>query len=137
MERKLTIAEKEEVFSTFREVGERMQLKNLPANYNDWLIMREHHLNNDMAYSIYTADLYKQYKKHLGMLRYFLLKQAQVLVVPEQVKKLLKLGNTSVLSFIIFFYKISRSFKLDWFLKSLVLPAEYKARIKALDNSNA
>jgi len=137
LERKLTITEKEDVFSTFKKVGERMQLKDLPANYNEWLIMHEQHLNNDMVYSIYTADLYKQYKKHLGAMRYFILKQAQVLVVPRQVNALLKLGNISVLTIIIFFYKIFRSIKLDWFIKSLILPAEYKARIKALDNANA
>jgi hypothetical protein len=90
-----------------------------------------------MTYSTYTADLFKQYKKHLGTLRYFILKQAQVLVVPKQVNILLKRGNISVLSVIIFFYKIFRSIKFDWYIKSLILPAKYKARIKALDNANA
>jgi hypothetical protein len=135
LERKLTTTEKEEVYSVFKRVGERMQLKNLPANYNGWRIAREQHLNNDLMYSNYTTDLYKQYKKHLGWFRYFLLKQAQILVAPKQVKQLLKFGNTSVLTLIIFFYKIFRSVKLDWFLKSLVLPAQYKAQIKALDSA--
>lgn len=133
LERKLTPAEKEEVFATFTRVGERMQLKDLPANYNQWQLMREQHLNDDMIYSTYTADLYKQYKKHLGAFRYFLLKQAQVLVAPKQVNKLLKLGNISILTIIIFLYKIFRAVKLDWFLKSLVLPAAYKKQIKDLD----
>jgi hypothetical protein len=135
LERKLSNSEKEEVYTVFKRVGERMQLKDLPPNYSEWLIMREQHLNNDTAYSHYTSDLYKQYKKHLGAFRYFLLKQAQILVAPKRVRQLLKLGNISVLTLIIFFYKIFRSFKLDWFLKSLVLPAQYKAQIKALDTA--
>lgn len=133
LEKKLTAAEKEEVFTTFKRVGERMQLKDLPLNYDQWLIMREQHLNDDMIYSNYTADLYKQYKKHLGAFRYVLLKQAQVLVVPKQVNKLLKLGDISILTLIIFLYKIFRAVKLDWFLKSLILPAAYKKQIKDLD----
>ena len=75
LERKLTAIEKEEVFSVFKKVGERMQLKGLPANYSEWLIMRKQHLNDDIAYSIYTVDLFNQYKKHLGILRYFILRQ--------------------------------------------------------------
>jgi hypothetical protein len=137
LQHKLSLDEKEEVYSTFKKLGDRMQLKNLPANYNEWLIMREQHLNNDLAYGTYTADLYKQYKKHLGAFRYFILKQSQILVVPKRVNALLKLGKFSVLTIVLFFYKIFRAMKLDWFVKSFVLPAKYKAQIKALDRPHA
>ena len=133
LERKLNAPEKEEVYSVFKRMGERMQLKDLPQTYIDWLPVREQHLNTDMKYSNYTADLYKQYKKHLGWLRYFLLRQAQVLVVPEQANRLLSLGNLSLLKPIIFIYKFFRLVRLQWFLKNLILPAAYKAQIKALD----
>jgi hypothetical protein len=135
LERKLTHAEKEEVFNTFKRVGDRMQLKDLPTTYSNWLPMREQHLNENIIYSSYTADLYKQYRKHLGMMRYFLLKQAQVLVVPKQVNKLLKLGKFSLLTIVVFVYKIFRALNLQWFLKNLILPPEYKTQIKAFDNA--
>jgi hypothetical protein len=136
MQRKLTNEEKAEIFDTFYRVGARMGVKDLPATLPAWLLMREDHLNNHLAYSHFTTDLFNQYKKHLGSFRFFLLKEGQALVVPPQVKKLLHLKNFSLLSPIVAIYKFFRLFRLDWFLKSLVLPPAYKAQIKALDAAN-
>ena len=77
LERKLTREEKEEVFNVFYRVGDKMGLKDLPLNYSDWEIAREQHLKNDLIKSRYTEDLFKQYKKHLGFLRYKLLLESQ------------------------------------------------------------
>ena len=133
LERKLSEGEKEEVFDVFYRLGSRMGLKGLPTNYADWLVMREDHLENNLQKSHYTIDLYKQYRKHLGPIRYKLLKEGQVLVVPKKVKLLLGLKDYSLLTPILVAYKFSRVLKLDWFMKSLVLPTEYKKRIKDLD----
>jgi hypothetical protein len=133
LERKLTVAEKEDLFDVFSRVGLRMGLKGLPANFNDWLKMRDEHLHHDLEKSHYTIDLYKQYRKHLGAVRYKLLKESQKLVVPQHAKQLLKLGKLSWLSPILAVYKLSRKIRMDWFLKSIVLPAQYKKQIKELD----
>jgi ER-bound oxygenase mpaB/B'/Rubber oxygenase, catalytic domain len=133
LERKMTFSEKEDLFDVFYRVGLRMGLKGLPANYNDWTIMHQEHLQQDLAKSNYTEDLFKQYRKHLGQLRYKLLIESQKLVVPKTAKDLLNLGNFPWLIPILFVYKLSRKVKLDWFLKSLVLPAAYKKQIKDLD----
>jgi len=133
LERKLTDAEKEELFDVFYRVGLRMGLKGLPGNYVEWLISRNEHLQQDLEKSHYTVDLYKQYKKHLGWFRYVLLKESQKLVVPKHVNQLLGLVTFSWLTPILAVYKISRKVKMDWFLKSIVLPAEYKKQIKELD----
>lgn len=135
LERKMTDAEKEDLFDVFHRVGLRMGLTGLPANYNEWTIMRNEHLAKDLAKSMYTVDLFKQYRKHLGWFRYTLLLESQKLVVPSYAKQLLKLGNFSWLTPILAIYKVSRTFRLDWFLKSLVLPDAYKKQIKELDNS--
>ncbi len=133
LERKLTDAEKEEVFNVFYRVGSRMGLKGLPTNFTEWLQMRGGHLEQDLVKSNFTADLYKQYKTHLGPLRYKLLLEGQKLVVPEKVNELLQLGKVPLLRPVLAFYKLIRKLQLDWFLKSAVLPKEYKAEIKALD----
>ncbi len=133
LERKLTNAEKEEVFNVFYRVGSRMNLRGLPQNYNEWLVMREHHLDHDLANGNYSIDLYKQYKKHLGPMRFRLLLEGQKLVVPGKVNKLLHLGKVSFLTPVLVLYKLARKIKLDWFLKSVILPKEYKAEIKELD----
>ncbi|MDQ6812705.1 MAG: DUF2236 domain-containing protein [Bacteroidota bacterium] len=133
LERKLSYMEKEEVFDVFNRVGLRMNLTGLPGNYNDWMVMRNEHLQNDLIKSNFTIDLYKQYRKHLGPIRYKLLIEGQILVVPQSVNDLLKLGGFSLLAPVLSIYKILRSLKLDWFLKAAILPKEYKEEIKELD----
>ena len=133
LERKLTLAEKEEVFDTFNKLGIRMHLKDLPANYSEWLIAREQHLQNDIAVSKYTKDLFKQYKKHLGAIRYKILLEGQILVAPPQVNALLKLGKFSLLTPLLSIYKLARALKLDWIIKAIILPQKYRKEIKELD----
>ena len=133
MESKLTPAEKEDVYEVFYRLGKRMQLKDLPLNYQQWLLMREDHLKNDLIKSNYTIDLYRQYKKHLGIIRYKILLEAQVLVVPPIVINLLNLGKISLLTPVLGIYKFTRKLGLDWFFKSLILPKDYRAQVKELD----
>lgn len=133
LERKLSDAEKEEVFHVFYRVAERMGLTGLPLSYKEWLQMRDEHLQNDLAKSDFTKDLYKQYRKHLGPVRYKLLLEGQILVVPHQVNKLLQLGHFSLLHPVLGFYKLLKRLNLDWFLKSAILPKAYKQEIKELD----
>src|SRR5436305_4870070 len=101
LERKLTDDEKQEVFNVFYEVGSRMQLKELPANYKDWKIDYEKHLQNDLTKRKYTIDIFKQYKKHLGAFRYYILIEAQKLLVPKQVHTLLGFNDFSMMSIVI------------------------------------
>lgn len=133
LERKLTDDEKQEVFKVFYEVGARMHLRELPLNYADWTIDYEKHLQNDLAKSKYTVDLFKQYKKHLGAFRYYILIESQKLLVPKQVFTLLGFGNFSFMSVVIPAYKLSRIIKLNNVLKDLVLPKKYKKQVKELD----
>ncbi|MBT1705101.1 oxygenase MpaB family protein [Chryseosolibacter indicus] len=133
LERKLAEDEKEEVFRTFYRVGDRMGLKELPLNYNDWLNAREQHLNSNLQKSKYTKDLFKQYKKHLGPLRYQILVQAQILVIPERVRSLLNFKRSSWLKPFVPVYKITRKLKIDWYLISGLLPTQYREEIKALN----
>lgn len=133
LERKLSAEEKEEVFEVFYRVGNGLGLRELPSNYKEWLPVRQQHLYDDLLKSSYSEDLYKQYRKHLGALRYALLVEAQKMVCPEKVKELLLFRKYSVLKPLLVVYKVFRKVKLDWVLKSAILPAKYKAEIKNLD----
>jgi len=133
MERKLTDAEKEDLYDVFYRMGIRMGLKELPVSYIAWLCSREEHLQQDLQRSKYTDDLYKQYKKHLGLFRYKILLEGQILIVPAKVRELLKLRSISLLTPLLIIYKLSRLIKLDWIIKSIILPREYKQEIKELD----
>ena len=110
-----------------------MGLKELPANYVEWLPVRTAHLMADLKKSEYTADLFKKYKKHLGSMRFKVLIEGQKLVVPDRVKELLQFRDLSLLTPVVPLYKISRLMKMDWLLKNILLPAGYKDQINELD----
>lgn len=133
LERKLSAGEKQDVYDVFFRLGSRMQLKDLSGNYIDWLPVRDHHMKTNLEKTNYSIDLFLQYKKHLGNTRYKILKEAQLLVVPEQVKAMLNFGNKSWLKPAVPLYKFSRLLRLDGLVKAILLPASYKKQIKELD----
>jgi hypothetical protein len=133
LERKLCDTEKAEIFEVFYRVGERMGINGLPATYPDWQLMREQHLKENLIFSVHTAHLYSQYKKHLGWVRYRLLMQIQRVLVPTRVAQLLSLNGIPFISPLIGLYKLTRYIKLDSFLKATLLPVAYKAQIQSLD----
>jgi hypothetical protein len=133
LEKKLADEEKEEVYNVFYRVGARMGLKELPLTYNEWLPVRNAHLIADLQKSEYTTDLFKQYKKHLGAMRFKVLIEGQKLVVPGRVKELLQFSDLSFLTPVVPLYKISRLMKMDWLLKKILLPPDYKDQINELD----
>jgi len=133
LEKKLSDSEKEDVYDVFLRMGTRMNIPDLPPTYQQWLPVREQHLQDDLVKSNHSIDLYRQYKKHLGAFRFKVLKESQVLVVPPRVSELLQLGSFSLLRPVVPLYKISRAIKLDWLIKEALLPSNYKAQIKDLD----
>jgi hypothetical protein len=133
LEEKLSDAEKEEVYNVFYRVGAGMGLKELPTTYVEWLPVRKTHLMTDLEKSKYTDDLFLQYKKHLGALRYKILIEGQKIVIPDLVRSLLNFNKRSMLTPILPFYKFSRLLKMDWMLKSVLFPPAYKAQIKEID----
>lgn len=133
LERKLSDEEKEEVFNVFFRMGARMGLKELPLTYIEWLPVRNTHLKEDLQKSAFTTDLFKQYKKHLGAMRFKVLIEGQKLVVPHRVKELLQFSDFSLLTPVVPLYKISRLMKMDWLLKNILLPSDYKDQINELD----
>ena len=134
LQRPLRKEEKEDVFNVFYRVGKRMGLQGLPHSYNSYVRMRKEHLQADLDAGLYTKNLFKQYKKHLGFFRYHLLIETQNLLVPKQVRKLLGFQRGSYLQPILAIYKVFRRVKLDWILKELLLPSDYKKQIQSLNH---
>ncbi|WP_257668815.1 oxygenase MpaB family protein [Parapedobacter tibetensis] len=134
LERKLSTIEKEEVFNVFHRMGSRMLVKDLPPNYQQWLLMRTSALHENLLSGNFTKDLYKQYQKHLGWFRFLILKQTQRLLVPEKVNELLDLGKNPFAAIMLKLYKLSRIIRVKSFLKNAILPPAYKKEIIALDS---
>ena len=133
LEHKLSVDEKAEVFDVFNRVGHRMNLVGLPENFNTWQTMRQNHMQNDLQYGVYTIDLFRQYRKHLGAIRYRILLESQALVVPDDIARLLKFRKTSLFAPLLRIYKISRPVGIGDLLKALLLPPKYQAEIRGLD----
>ena len=134
LEHKLSDEEKEDVYKVFCRIGRSMGLKGLPASFNDWVPEREKHMEDNLSFSNFTIDLFKQYKRQLGPFRYGVLVEAQKLVVPAHVKNLLHLRSFSWLSPVLPLYKFSRLIKMDKPIKYLLFPAEYMDQINELDH---
>ena len=136
LERNMSQQEKQDVLDVFNKVGKGMGIQNLPLTYSDFVIVRQEHLDQNLYNGDFTKDLYKQYRKHLGFVRYRLLMESQILLLPDTARKLLDLRTYSLLKPLISIYKLCRSFKLDWIVKEIILPPAYKKDIKRLNVSS-
>lgn len=133
LERRLSQAEKQEIFQVFQLVGSRMGVRDLPDTLEQWQRMRQEQLQQNLEHSSYTADLFRQYRKHLGFMRYRILVESQILVVPPQVCRLLAFRPISLLKPLIALYRHGKRTHIAWLLKEVILPSRYKNEIKALD----
>jgi hypothetical protein len=133
LERPLTRQEKGDVFGVFRQAGQRMGIPGLPAAYDDWAVAHQAQLEQDLGYSTYTADLYRQYRKHLGAVRYFILLKVQSRLLPEVPQKMLRLHPSRLLALALPLYKLSCKLGLSALLKALFVPGQYYAQVKELD----
>ncbi|MEO5499810.1 MAG: oxygenase MpaB family protein [Ginsengibacter sp.] len=136
LERKLSLEEKYEVYDVFYRFGARMKLNDLPTTYDEWLTDRSQKLNNDLINSDFTIDLFKQYKKNLGGVRYKILIEAQKMVIPGSVRQMLGYSKFSFFILLIPLYKISRFLKADALVKKILFPAKYYEQIIQLDTKN-
>jgi uncharacterized protein (DUF2236 family) len=133
LQRRLTREEKAEVFAVFNRLGIRMGLNGLPGHYEDWMRKREKHLRDNLIWSLFSADLYQQYRKNLGPFRYWLLLQGQALLVPPAVRRILPLPAMAVIGPVIQAYKLVRLLRLDYWVRVALLPQKFRASVAALD----
>ena len=94
----LGAAEREELYAVFRRVGEGLNIGGLPEGYGRWRGDRQAHMERDLAFSRHTALLYGRYRRHLGGWRYQTLLGVQALLVPDLVRRLLRLRRRAVFS---------------------------------------
>ena len=133
LDRPLSVNEKEDIFDVFNRMALRMQIAGLPKDLSEWETMRSEAMQTNMAYSNFTADLYKQYKTHLGWFRYLIVLQIQYLLVPKHVSNLLKLRTQLWIKPAMLLYKLLRRLHLDSILRDALLPANYKEQVRSLD----
>ncbi|WP_029215204.1 oxygenase MpaB family protein [Kallotenue papyrolyticum] len=133
LHRPLTPAERDELYHVFRRVGEGLRIPDLPPTYAAWQIDRARHLARDLAPSDYTGVLYAQYRRHLGALRYRLLLEVQALLVPPDVRRMLRLPAQPALRRLLWLYPLARRLGLRPLLQRLLIPPRYLAQVRQLD----
>ncbi|GAB3895047.1 oxygenase MpaB family protein [Spirosoma agri] len=133
LHRPLTNPEREELFRTFREVGAGMHVPDLPTTYADWRVDREAHLDRNLVRSDFTDKLFRRYREQLGGWRYDLLRQAQAVLVPAQVRSLLNLPPKPWLANSMGLYKVLNRLGLRSMVQRALLPTDYIDQIRSLD----
>jgi hypothetical protein len=133
LKKTLNNKQKQEVFDVFYEMGKQMNLPDLPHNFKDWEEARALQLEEHLIKSNLSEDLYQQYKKHLGIIRYSLLKQVQAKICPPRVVKLLSLKRKFYFNLVLSSYKLVKMFKLSALAQTLLSPKEFKNEFRNLN----
>ena len=131
--RPLTASQQDDLYTVFRRIGDELQIRELPATYAEWQQDRQRHIIRDLVYSRHTALLFKQYQRHLGLWRYELLLEVQALLVPDGVRRLLKLSPNFLLPGLIRAYGIVQQCNLQSVVHSLLIPPEYRDEVREFD----
>ena len=137
LNRSLTAAEQAELYAVNHRFGALMGIPDLPPSYEAWLEDRRLHLERDLAYSRYSAQLYSRYRQALGPLRYEMMRSVQALIVPERVRELLGLRVTPGARHSMNMYRALDQLGLRPAVQRLVLPPRYLADVRKLDMPRA
>jgi uncharacterized protein (DUF2236 family) len=131
--RPLTADEQTELYDVFYRVGTGLQIPGLPTSYTQWRADREVHLRRDLINSEGTDALYAQYRNHLGTWRYRLLLHLQSILVPDHVRALLRLTSGEWLRPFLPAYPILVRAGLRPMIQRLLMPSQYLAAVRRLD----
>ena len=131
--RPLSQIQKTELFEVFLRIGQGLFIPKLPGTYAEWQLDRRTHLVRDLSYSKHTAMLFRQYRRHLGLLRYYLLLEVQALLVPDEVRRLLHLESNKLVSGLAQTYGIVAGDQLRSLVHALLIPPRYWSEVQRFD----
>lgn len=131
----LSKAEQCELFEVFSRVGEGLSVSQLPGSYDEWRVDRCRHMQRDLNYSKHTSQLFQQYRKHLGWWRYQLLLEVQALLVPNEVRRLLRFDSNILMSGLVQTYGIIGTRSVRSLVHSLLIPSRYWSDVRSFDRS--
>jgi hypothetical protein len=129
----LTDSERTELYAVFRRVGEALGIDKLPQTYGEWQIDRMQHLHEDLSYSPLTAHLYHRYREVLGWWCYGLLVAIQGLIVPPEVRKLLRFRRWAGLQYGVTFYHVLTQLGLRSLIQRMLIPTQHMGQLQRMD----
>lgn len=137
LERKLSAGEKDQIVQLFGIIGKHMHLHNIPSNYIEWKSSYEEHLDTNLLVSNHTLELFKQYRKHLGAFRYFILCEVQKELVSKKVRRLLNYKFSVPVRMALPFYRWIRKTHLRDKLVRVLVPDRFKPDIDKMIRRNS
>lgn len=135
LNRPLSESQKRDLFEVFLRIGEALHIPELPKTYAEWKLDRHRHLVRDLNYSQHTAMLYQSYRRHLGIWRYYLLLEVQALLVPREVRRLLRLNSNPLISGLAQVYGLIDSGNLQSLVHTVLIPPRYWAEVRQFDRT--
>ena len=132
---RLSESQKSDLFEVFLRIGEALHIPELPKTYAEWKLDRHRHLLRDLSYSKHTAMLYRAYREHLGIWRYYLLLEVQALLVPREVRRMLRLNSNPLISGLARGYGLIDSGNLQSLAHTLLIPPRYWTEVRQFDRA--
>ena len=133
LNRPLSQSQKTDLFEVFRRIGEALNIPELPTTYDEWQVDRKRHIVRDLTYSKHTSMLFDRYRKHLGMWRYRLLVEVQGVLVPAEVRRMLKLNSNILISGMVQTYGVIGASSIQSLVHTLLIPSRYWPEVRAFD----
>ena len=133
LSRPLSDDERRELYDVFYRVGIGLGIPGLPLSYALWRADRECHLRRDLLHSNGTEGLYAQYRNHLGPWRYRLLLWLQAILVPEHVRRLLRLKSAGWPRYLLRLYPLLVRAGLRSMIQRLLMPSRFLSAVRGLD----
>ncbi len=130
----LTSDERRELYDVFHRVGRGLHIPDLPASYDAWRVDRERHLVRDLVYSRGTQALFTQYKRHLGLWRYGLMRRVQSVLVPGHVAGQLRMKSSRWLLPVLRLYPFLVRAGFRSMIQRLLMPSNHLGAVRELDH---
>ena len=132
----LSQPQKSELFEVFLRIGDALHIYALPATYADWKLDRHRHLVRDLSYSKHTAMLFQSYRKHLGVWRYWLLREVQAVLVPDEVRRQLHLNSNPLMPGLAQTYGFIGRGHIQSMVHGLLIPPRYWTDVRTFARSS-
>jgi uncharacterized protein (DUF2236 family) len=133
LNRPLSTSQRDELYGVFRRIGEGLSIAELPESYAEWQVDRRRHIERDLCYSRHTAQLFNQYRRHLGGWRYNLLLQVQAVLAPDEVRRMLRLRQNKLMLRLVQTYGFISPLNLQTVVHSLLVPPQYWAELRGFE----
>lgn len=127
----MTMRDRVAYWELMRELGEELEVEDLPVDYPAYQAARRQHLAENTAHTTWTDQLYAAYRKDLGPLRMPLLLDLQASLVPEHVAGLLRLRRRAYMDRLLRLYRYTPRL-IAPHLGPLLVPRPYYAQATAL-----